>query len=49
MVNPRNVVSPTTLVSASLVVLATLFLGTGKVVEGSVEDVLVSVIRSLIP
>jgi len=40
MVNPRNVVSPTTLVSASLVVLATLFLGTGKVVEGSVEDVL---------
>jgi len=40
MINTRNVVSSTTLVSASVVCLATLFLGIGNVVEGSVEDVL---------
>lgn len=40
MINTRNVVSSTTLLSASVVCLATLFLGTGNVVEGSVEDVL---------
>jgi len=40
MINTRNAVSSTTLVSASVVCLATLLLGTGNVVEGSVEDVL---------
>jgi len=40
MINPRNVLSPISLVSASLVCLATLFLGIGHVVEGSVEDVI---------
>ena len=48
MINPRNVLSPISLVSASLVCLATLFLGIGHVVEGSVEDVIVSIITRLI-
>ena len=47
MINTRNVVSSTTLVSASVVCLATLFLGIGNVVEGSVEDVLVSIVKIL--